>query len=386
MSPRQVSPGFLPLPTEALHAFHISQAQRDDSPQQSPRSRSPLPSVAEPSPISNKYLRPETPRRSTDPLASPPSQAHFPPSLSYSTPRTRNRSPYSRSHLRSRSTSGSLSAPPMARAHSLPSVHTAGHHTLGTSSPLRSPQRSPRRVGSPFRDEAYPGSNTHSGLSSPSPFDGPTPTIDEDAELVTPLPDRNQLSPLQHNFANPSSTHSLSPYAQPLYQSSIAPTRTASTGSLSRRTRPASPLHSGASSPSLQPQRFMNEAYPTLHHFSSVSSMSSTLSSTPSSARSRSPSISSLETIEDVPDLESAALAAEKERLERIKEMEEEEDEEEDGEPRRRSSFESGRGVGATGAGAGFGFRRGGDGARKRWSICGGERRADLDLETIWED
>jgi hypothetical protein len=36
----------------------------------------------------------------------------------------------------------------------------------------------------------------------------------------------------------------------------------------------------------------------------------------------------------------------------------------------------------------GFGFgRNGGSGReRKRWSICGGERRADLDLETIWED
>lgn len=23
---------------------------------------------------------------------------------------------------------------------------------------------------------------------------------------------------------------------------------------------------------------------------------------------------------------------------------------------------------------------------RKRWSVCGGEKRADLELETIWED
>jgi hypothetical protein len=23
---------------------------------------------------------------------------------------------------------------------------------------------------------------------------------------------------------------------------------------------------------------------------------------------------------------------------------------------------------------------------RKRWSVCGAERRGDLDLETIWED
>ncbi|KAK5003174.1 hypothetical protein LTR28_010501 [Elasticomyces elasticus] len=34
----------------------------------------------------------------------------------------------------------------------------------------------------------------------------------------------------------------------------------------------------------------------------------------------------------------------------------------------------------------GSGFARRGAGERKRWSICGGERRGDLDLETIWED
>lgn len=26
------------------------------------------------------------------------------------------------------------------------------------------------------------------------------------------------------------------------------------------------------------------------------------------------------------------------------------------------------------------------DKRRKRWSVCGGEKRADLELETIWED
>lgn len=30
----------------------------------------------------------------------------------------------------------------------------------------------------------------------------------------------------------------------------------------------------------------------------------------------------------------------------------------------------------------GFGTRD----KRKRWSVCGAERRGDLDLETIWED
>lgn len=60
---------------------------------------------------------------------------------------------------------------------------------------------------------------------------------------------------------------------------------------------------------------------------------------------------------------------------------EEEEDDEETEDPRRRSSLD----IPSQRVGAGFGFGRGLSG-RKRWSICGGERRADLDLETIWED
>jgi hypothetical protein len=84
-----------------------------------------------------------------------------------------------------------------------------------------------------------------------------------------------------------------------------------------------------------------------------------------------------LDTIEDVPDLESEAIEAE--RIEKLKlaaeRSERGEDEEEGGQ--RRSSLDVPRG---------FGFSRGGNRERKRWSVCGGERRADLDLETIWED
>ena len=54
-------------------------------------------------------------------------------------------------------------------------------------------------------------------------------------------------------------------------------------------------------------------------------------------------------------------------------------DGEESGLPKRRN--------GSLDVPRGFGFRTGGGGReRKRWSICGGERRGDLDLETIWED
>ena len=38
-------------------------------------------------------------------------------------------------------------------------------------------------------------------------------------------------------------------------------------------------------------------------------------------------------------------------------------------------------GMGGVGYGAG-----GRADKRKRWSVCGAERRGDLDLETIWED
>lgn len=100
----------------------------------------------------------------------------------------------------------------------------------------------------------------------------------------------------------------------------------------------------------------------------SLSSLNSFTShpSTPTSARSRSPSISSLNTIEDDPEMEAI------EQLKQAMEAEEEGGE-------RRRSLDGPR------PSVGFGFARGRS-ERKRWSVCGGERRGDLDLETIWED
>lgn len=95
--------------------------------------------------------------------------------------------------------------------------------------------------------------------------------------------------------------------------------------------------------------------------------------STPTSARSRSPSISSLETIPDSPDAEEAALEAE--RIAQLKAAADAADAGEKG----RSGLDvpiRGRTLG------GFSSRD----KRKRWSVCGAERRQDLDLETIWED
>jgi hypothetical protein len=95
--------------------------------------------------------------------------------------------------------------------------------------------------------------------------------------------------------------------------------------------------------------------------------------STPTSARSRSPSISSLETIPDSPDAEEAALEAE-----RIAQLKAAADAAEGGESKGRSGLD----VPVRGRTLGFGSRD----KRKRWSVCGAERRGDLDLETIWED
>ncbi|KAF2838324.1 hypothetical protein M501DRAFT_1011901 [Patellaria atrata CBS 101060] len=295
--------------------------------------------------------RPVTPRAATDPsiLLHP----HNPLSS-----QPRNRSPYSRSHLRSHSSSGPLSAPPMARARSLPSVNTSGQLSplprLRSSSPLRSPGR-PR---SPLRsslDELYPLPMT----PTLSGFD--IESISEDSVLdITPRPasERSYTGPLQVL----SMSHS---------------------NSLPRtRRRPASPLHqvtsmpfgsngpstptSATSSPSLLATKF-NEAFPMSHYPSSFSS--SSVPSTPTSIRSRSPSISSLETIPDSPDAEEAAI--EEDNMARLKAAAEaaENGDNFKVEPPRGRSF-------------GFGNRD----KRKRWSVCGAERRGDLNLDTIWED
>ncbi|KAM0719578.1 hypothetical protein Q7P37_003708 [Cladosporium fusiforme] len=334
-------------------------------------------------------LRPDPDRTTTEPSPVALLQSYFSsPPASRPTSSHRNRSPYSRSHLRSRSGGSSLAAPAMTRAHSLPTVHSASRSfDLSSASPPSSgslspspAHRSPARQRSPFKptqEEGYtPPPRSPSWYESPATTGGAIESIQEDSELdITPR--------------------------QP---SAVASAPFSRSGSLRRR--PASPLHSFAnvpvivqqpptsfpasvidqnaninmnpsstsSSPGLGPQKY-NETFPSalsLHHYASNSSFSS-ISSTPSSVRSRSPSISSLDTIEDAPDLESEAVEEESQRLKLIAES----DEEDDG-PRRRSLDVP----------RGFGFgRAGGSGReRKRWSICGGERRADLDLETIWED
>ncbi|KAH6625394.1 hypothetical protein C7974DRAFT_376918 [Boeremia exigua] len=312
--------------------------------------------------------RPSTPRSQTDPA----------PGITptYQT-KPRNRSPYARSHMRSQSGHSAL-APPMTRAHSLPIVMQSipgrqpsiSRLTLSPSpmpldrpsSPLRSPKpRSPRtvepRLSTTGMQERYGSGIRPASVGS---FEGAPSVCDiaEDAEL--------ELTPRATSSSSISSLYS-------------------SAGSLSRRRRPASPLYnvaipfgalptstpsastptSTASSPMLAPSKF-NEHYPS-------SFASSSVPSTPTSMRSRSPSISSLETIEDSPDAEDMAL--ESERIAQLKAAADRED----GGDLRRSSLD-------VPEGRGRGFNSGKRDARKRWSVCGGERRVDLSLGTVWED
>jgi hypothetical protein len=347
---------------------------------------------------SKSVTRPDAPRRTTHPAAAvkkPPVPAAVntdslntarpnnnsvnPPSYSSaSLPlRPRTQAPYTRPHLRSRSHASAL-APPMApRAHSLPSVHSAGHQypsspsaspLLRPSSPMsslspRQPYSPNMRPTSPFRPRSPLPLDDATYAQQSSSYDGAFQSISEDAEL--------NITPRSH-LDNP-------PHPAPFGRSLSL-----------RRQRPSSPLHSltpsaatsrsasATSSPSVATARF-NENFPPLHHYSSNSSFSS-ISTTPSSARSRSPSISSLETIEDNPDLEWEAIEADRAAKQRA--AEEAEEQGNDNEPRRRGSLDI---PGHRSVGFGFG-RRGGDAGRKRWSICGGERTVDLDLETIWED
>ncbi len=302
--------------------------------------------------------RPSTPRAQTDPSPS------FADLLPTHHPRPRNRSPYSRSHLRSLSGSSSPSAPPMMRAHSLPAViNPSGHLALSPSPvPARpsSPLRSPKRTRSP-RSQSFLHEDSYAHNGAPSVCD-----ISEDAELeLTPKPGALQPSPLSSLYS--------------------------STGSLSRRRRPASPLHqvsfgssvgaplvrtptSGSLSPLLSAAKF-NEPFPGLSSNYPSSIASSSVPSTPTSMRSRSPSISSLETIPDTPDAEAEAIEAD--RIARLKAAADREKEGTEGV--RRSSLDV---PGGSGRALGFGKRD----SRKRWSVCGAERRGDLDLETIWED
>ncbi|KAH6898502.1 hypothetical protein B0T10DRAFT_111395 [Thelonectria olida] len=321
--------------------------------------RSPVPSVPSvpalriynPNPNSASTLdlevvRKPNMRRSTDPSPISPASPASPswPSSSFIIPyRPRNASPLSGAHSRSRSTT-SL-APPMSRTQSMPGVNGSGH-ILYSPQQRRpaSPSGSPSRVRIPRKpmDDAFPPispvrssvlepERRHPERRSSSPILG--------VSTSTPARLRRPSSPLR------TVTHS-------------------STGSLN--TYPSTPSSSISSGSSYRSYDALSGSYGTT--FSSVPS-------TPTSTRSRSPSISSLETIPDTPDAEEAALEAE--RIAQLKAAAEAAEGGDSSESKGRSSLEITRGRTMS-----FGSRD----KRKRWSVCGAERRGDLDLETIWED
>ncbi|PYH45496.1 uncharacterized protein BP01DRAFT_42148 [Aspergillus saccharolyticus JOP 1030-1] len=282
---------------------------------------------------------------------------------------TPSRASYTRSHFRSRSMIEVPGVPPMTRAHSSPGLDSRGRYIFvnGRGGAANVSDNSARRY-LPLQV------NTEESPDSRMMPLNVSQTISENGELDT----RTASSPSKADY------HPTSPvlaYTLPRVN----------------RRRPLSPLHfhpptspgssvmgspsPAHSSPVMLSSRF-NETFPGY----SASSTSS-IPSTPTSLRSRSPSISSLETIPDIPDAEAAAIEAD--RIAALKAAADKADEAEEAtntSRRRGTSDASGPSspfMNMRGTSGGYGVRTD---KRKRWSVCGAERRQDLDLETIWED
>jgi hypothetical protein len=251
----------------------------------------------------------------------------------------------------------------MSRAQSLPGFNAAGQLLISPQRPS-SPLGSPNRVRTPRKpaDEVFPGFPTRNlrdisetgGSKSP---DHTPRAMERSVSPILGLPSsasytraRRPASPLRHLAQQNASAYS------------TAPTTPSSINS----------------SPSYQSPKF-NESllgstnYGAFNYPASYSS--SSVPSTPTSIRSRSPSISSLETIPDSPDAEEEALEAE-----RIAQLKADADAADSGEENKDKGMD-GSGTRGRTLGAGFGRDK-----RKRWSVCGAERRGDLNLDTIWED
>ncbi|KAI3006884.1 hypothetical protein CAN33_006710 [Aspergillus niger] len=280
---------------------------------------------------------------------------------------TPTRLPFARSHIRSRSMVEVPGLPPMTRAHSSPGLDSRGRYIFVNG------RGASTNAGDPAAKRYLPLQvTTGDGLESRMVPLNISETISEHAEL-----DTNLVSSPSHIDYHPTS---------PVFSHTLPRVN---------RRRPSSPLHfqspsssvhsmgspSGHSSPVIYSMRY-NESYPGY----SASSTSS-IPSTPTSLRSRSPSISSLETIPDIPDAEAAAIEAD--RIAALKAAADKADEAEaasNGNRRRGASDASGPSSGLMTMRAGsVGYGPRAD-KRKRWSVCGAERRQDLDLETIWED
>ncbi|KAI2640492.1 hypothetical protein GGS26DRAFT_162837 [Hypomontagnella submonticulosa] len=289
--------------------------------------------------------KPATFRRSTEPPSPSSPSWTTAASLPY---RPRTTSPLSGGHGRSRSVA-SLAPPSIGRTRSMPGVDGSGRILYPPMLRPASPSGSPSRNRTPRKtaDEAYPPT---SPIRS-SVLDGER----------------------RHPEVNSSTSSSVASFSNPPHRRTSSPLRfTTYSTSSTTSSMPGTPSAT-ATSPS-----FKYEGISSSYNFPSYYP-SSSIPSTPSSMRSRSPSISSLETIPDSPDAEEAALEAE-----RIAQLKAAADAAEDGESG-ESGESKGRGsldVPTRGRTLGIGSRD----KRKRWSVCGAERRGDIDLETIWED
>lgn len=276
------------------------------------------------------------------------------------------RLPFARSHFRSRSLAEVSGLPPMTRAHSSPGLDSRGRYIFvnGREAPTSSPDNAVKRH---LHFQASIGDSLEARMA---PLNISEPIL-EYAELDT----ASSLPQGEPRTASPVHSNTFPRMA---------------------RRRPSSPLHfnpmnstaqsasspsSAHSSPVILTSRY-NEIYPG-YSTSSASSMPST----PTSLRSRSPSISSLETIPDIPDAEAAAIEADQiAALKAAADRADEADAAANGNRRRGASDASGPSsslMNTRTVSGGYGLRAD---KRKRWSVCGAERRQDLDLETIWED
>lgn len=312
--------------------------------------------------LGSRNNKPPNIRRCTEPTpSSPRSPISASPSIPY---RPRNTSPFSRGHLRSKSSSSSM--PPMSRTQSMPGVNTAGHLLASPHVRPSSPLGSPSRVRTPRKpaDEVFPGLPSRRSKET-------LRDISETGDLSeehTPRAAERSSSPIMGlpTAASFKTRRPSSPLRYLAQQNATAAS-----------TAPSTPS-SVNSSPSYSSYRFNDTLLGTSSYSSTFSYpgsfASSSVPSTPTSARSRSPSISSLETIPDSPDAEEAALEAE--RIAQLKAAADAADGDDSKTKTTDTPGARGRTLGST-----FGRDK-----RKRWSVCGAERRGDLNLDTIWED
>ncbi|EDN99952.1 hypothetical protein SS1G_02810 [Sclerotinia sclerotiorum 1980 UF-70] len=130
-----------------------------------------------------QFARPQTLRRTTEPIPQSPRSPGWSSPVTPSIPfRPRNTSPYARGHFRSRS-NGSVLAPPMSRAQSLPGVNGAGHLLMSPQRPA-SPLGSPARVRIPRKpaDEVFPGFPNRALINI---SEGKQPAFDEDTSKMS---------------------------------------------------------------------------------------------------------------------------------------------------------------------------------------------------------